>query len=310
MLYCLPFLLLLAFFATSSASISSFQWPNANIYWRVLVNVNQYIEKYPKEWFSRDKVVTDLSVVNVSPGAMGLAADRYRRVRDLLESHGMYVGTYISGTTVGPAADQTVYPAGSVPIEHMPPSARYVGSWPGQPGRRIIDVESDVTRQALQAGIRQLWEATPAPLRFVDNAAAHSSTGGKQPWAGYCKNMEGIRQVAESLGSRVIFNISMHPGMLTDDEALQLTQAVGAGNGIALETPWSPAIRQNTEATAKAEMRYRQLLDSGLTVIMIPTDVAEDQLAAWVNTWRKSTDHIYFSGIFWKPPEAIKIAAK
>jgi hypothetical protein len=288
-----------------SAASPPFQWPDSSKYWRVLVNVNQYIESRPREWFSQDRLVTDLTVVNVTPGGQGSAAEQYKRVRGLLESRGMYVGTYVSGTTVGPGADQAVYPPASVTLEQMPVSAHYLGLWPGQPDRRIIDVSDTPTRQAVQAGIRRLWESVPAPIRFVDNAAAHQSTGGKQPWTAYCKNMEEIRRLAESLGSRVIFNISMHTGLLSDDETRQLIQAVGRDNGIALEMPWAPAIRSSEKFTAIAKMRYRELLDNGLVVIMIPFETPAEQLAAWVRTWRKSTDHIYLSGIFWKPPETV-----
>jgi len=302
---CVRFLIVGVVFLGCFAKNPPFEWPDSSKHWRVLVNVNQYIESRPREWFSQDRLVTDLTVVNVTPGTEGLAVERYKRVRNLLQSRGMYVGTYVSGTTIGPEADQTVYPPSAVTLERMPDSAHYVGSWPGQPDRRIIDVADAPTRQALQAGIKQLWERVPAPIRFVDNAAAHQSTGGKQPWTAYCKNMEEIRKMAESLGSRVIFNISMHTGVLSDEETRQLIQAVGRDNGIALEMPWAPAIRRSKEATAIAKMRYRELLDNGLVVIMIPFETPAEQLAAWVRTWRKSTDHIYLSGIFWKPPETV-----
>jgi hypothetical protein len=279
----------------------AFEWPDSSHYWRVLVNVNQYIESRPMEWFSQDKLITDFVIRDIKPGDSGRAVQRYKTIRNLLEARGMYVGTYVSGTTVGPQADQTVYPPASVSLEQMPATARYVGSWPGQPNRKIIDVTDTDTRHAFQAGMRQMWESMPAPVRFVDNAAVHRSAGRGQPWGAYCKNMEEIRKIGEFLGSRVIFNISAHIGTLSDEETEQLMQAVRDG-GVALEMPWAPAIRQSKEATERAKARYRQLLDSGMGIVMIPVDAPEDALADWVHTWRKPTDHLYISGTFWKPP--------
>jgi hypothetical protein len=285
-----------------------FQWPDSSHYWRVLVNVNQYIENYPKEWFAQDKLVTDLAVRDIKPGERQRAIQRFDVVRQLLESRGLYVGTYVSGTTVGPQAEQNVYPPASVALETMPAGARYVGSWPGQPDRKIIDVTDPDTRHGLQAGIQRLWENVRAPIRFVDNAAVHRSAGRGQPWEAYCENMAEIRKIGEFQGSRVIFNISGHIGTFSDQEMTLLMCAVGS-SGIALEMPWAPAIRQSAEATERAKARYRQLLDHGAAVIMIPVNTPEDALTAWVRGWREASDHLYMSGVFWKPPDFKVFAA-
>ncbi|MGC1684420.1 MAG: hypothetical protein WA734_02260, partial [Candidatus Acidiferrales bacterium] len=282
---------------------AGFQWPDANHYWRVLVNVNQYIENRPMEWFTQDKIITDLQILDVKPGARAAAIEQYHKLRHGLSSRGFYVGTYISGRTVGPASDQTVYPPGSVAIEQMPANARYVGSWPGQPDREIIDVRDPDTRHAFQTGIKELWEREPSSIRFVDNAAVQPAVVRGEPWKAYCDNMREIRMLAESQGSRAIFNIAMHVGLLTDEEARQLIEAIGPDNGVALEMPWHPSIQKSPEATAKAVSRYRQLLDSGLVVIMIPVDMQPSVLSDWIRKWKKPTDHLYISGIFWKAPD-------
>ncbi len=268
-----------------------------------MVNVNQYIENRPKEWFAQDKVITDLTILDVKPEKLAAAIEQYKRLRRDLASRGLYVGTYVSGRTVGPAMEQTGYPPGSVSIEQMPANARYVGSWPGQPDRKIIDVKDPDTRHAFQAGIRQMWESVPAPIRFIDNAAIHPAVVRGEPWKAYCENMQEIREIAESQGSRAIFNIAMHVGLMSDEDARELIAAVGPDNGIALEMPWHPSIQKSPEATAKAQARYRQLLDSGLVVIMIPVDTPAGTLADWIRNWKKPTDHLYISGIFWKPPD-------
>ncbi len=198
---------------------------------------------------------------------------------------------------------QTSYPLVAVPIEQMPANAKYVGSWPGHAERRIIDVTDPDTRHAFQAGLTQLWQQSPAPIRFVDNAAIHPAVERKQPWSAYCDNIEEIRKIAESQNSRVIFNIAMHVGLMSDDDTRRLIQAIGPDNGIALEMPWHPSIQKSPEATAKAVARYRQLLDAGLVVIMLPVKIDANVLGEWIRTWRKPSDHLYISAIFWKPPD-------
>jgi hypothetical protein len=296
-------LIALATLAASSARNSAFEWPDSRTYWRALVNVNQYVASYIKshpQWFSQDRLVTDFAVRDVRDQA--LAGEQYSTVRKLLESKKMYVGTYVSGTTVLPESEQKRYPHETVSVEEMPPTARYKGSWPGHASRRYIDVSDPDTRHALEAGIRRLWARFPTPVRFVDNMPPHPKVQAKLPWEVSCKYMAELRGVGESLGSRVIFNIPMHVAFLSDQDTRQLIEAVGQ-NGIALEMPWHANVRRSPQATAQAAKRYRQLLDSGMAIIMIPVNTPEDELTNWVRTWRKSTDHLYLSGAFWKQPD-------
>jgi hypothetical protein len=290
----------LARVATSKGTL--FEWPDSNKYWRVLINVNDYIASRPAEWFTEVRLVTDFMILNVKPGQLVDAETRYTKVRALLQSRGMYVGTYISGTTVSPQLTRDTYPANAVSIEQMPHDAHYAGTWPKEPDRKIIDVTDQYTRLALQTNIGKLWITIPAPLRFVDNAAFHHAVGGTQSWQAQCEHLAQLRALAESQGSRVIFNISMHVGMLSDEETRELVDAV-RDNGIALEMPWSPIIQSNPSATAKAQARYRQLLDGGMAIILIPVNIDQEALARWIRTWKKPSDHLYLSGIFWKPPE-------
>jgi hypothetical protein len=290
----------------SPAKNITFQWPDSSHYWRVLINVNQYIDSYLKnhpQYFAKDKLVTDLSVIDIPAGGREAAAKQYKSVRKKLEARGMAVGTYVSGSTVIPETEQNHYPPANVSIEQMPPNSKYAGSWPGHTTRRIVDIADADTRHALQAGIRQLWENVPAPLRFVDNVPAHRKVSSSTPpWEATCKHIEELRKIAESLGSRVVLNIPMHVGELSDQEARQLMEAVGQ-NGIALEMPWSEGIRKSNEATKRAANRYRQFLDSGMAIILIAVKTPEGQLTAWVGSWRKPTDHIYIASPFFKQPD-------
>src|ERR1035437_2975561 len=115
---------------------------------------------------------------------------------------------------------------------------------------KIIDVTDPATRHAFQQGIKRLWEQTPAPVRFIDNAGIHRSAGKSQPWSSYCANIEEIRKIGESMGSLQIFNLSLHVGEMSDEETSQLIKVVGKG-GILLEMPWHENIRTNPAATGE-----------------------------------------------------------
>ncbi len=295
--------LLLAASAADSARPAAFQWPDSSKYDRVLVNAQQGIESYPKEWFAQDTLVTDFTIADTDKKTAESAAQQYTTIRALLNSYGLAVGTYVSGTTVEPEAMETKWPWVVVPSEWMPDASQYVGAIPGEPFRKIIDVSDPGTRHAFQSGIRKLWEQMPAPVRFVDNAAIHQSAGRGQPWKSYCQNIREIREMGDAMGSVQIFNLSGHVGEFSDVEASELIQAVGHG-GILLEMPWHENIRKDPAATERARLRYRQLLDSGMAIIMAePGAEPSKDLVKWVNSWRKPGDHLYFAGAFWQAPD-------
>ena len=281
-----------------------YRWHDSSQFSRVIVNASDGIQMRPKRWFAEDKLISDFTVANVDPVGRVKAVQEYESTRELLRSYGLAVGTYVSGTTVMPESRETHWPWSAVPLEWMPVSSRYNGSWPGMDYRKIVDVTDPATRHALQQGIKRLWEETPAPVRFVDNAAAHRSTGKVQPWSSYCANIEEIRKIGESIGSLPIFSLALHVGELSDEETSQLIKAVGSG-GILLEMPWHANIRNDPAATERARRRYRELLDTGMGIIMAPPGAEPPQgLVDWVKTWRKPTDHLYFAGVFWKAPDA------
>lgn len=282
-------------------------WPDSRDYWRALVNVNQFIDSRPADWFARDRLITDLSIIEVKPGDTQAAQNEFRSLKTRWASHGIIVGTYVSGRTVIPAADLVQYPASEVTLEQMPSYARYVTTWQGEPRRKIVDLSDPPTRHAFQARIKVIWDGDPAPLRFVDDAAVHSSAGKEQPWTAYCDNMRELRAIAHAAGARVIFNIAAHIGMLSPVEMQQLISAVGT-DGISLEMPFHAAIAADPRATEAARKAYRRLLDSGMAVILIPTDGREHVLATWVRTWRRPSDHLYISEPFWKPPDMQVVA--
>lgn len=293
--------------AAAQTRSGAFVWPDPQKNGIVLVNSNQniahYVVKHP-DWFPPGELVLDLSLGRQPDPA---AADRERAgILRLLLSRGMNVGTYVSGTTVAPKANIGYWPYDKVPVEWMPAGFAPAGIWPGEPERKIIDVTDERTRGALHDGIRRLWQQYEAPIRFVDNAASHRSTGGKQPWPAQCANIREIRLLGESLGCRVVFNVAVHVALLSDAEASQLIDAVGSGNGILLEDPWGIATRNNPELTREARARYRQLLSRRISVIMLPVKISPDTLIHWVDTWRRPSDPLYLGWPFWKQPWAGK----
>lgn len=296
---------LLCCIAVMSAEGAAPQWRNSSSYSRVIVNATQGIEAIPREWLTNDWLITDYSITDVNAIESGQAAKQYVATRALLSSYGLEVGTYISGTLVQPLLKQTShYPGGLVPTEWMPPDVHFVRSWAPADGRKMIDVSDPATRAAFQDGIRKLWQQYPSSVKFVDNAAVHKGAGAAQPWSDYCQNIAEIGQLAKSMNAMVIFNIAAHIGELSQGEREQLMLAVGH-NGIMLEMPWVQSVQKDPAATERAIKAYRQILDSGAAIIMAPPGAeVPASLVAWVQTWRKPGDRIYFAGAFYLPPNS------
>ena len=300
-----------------TASPFVFPWPTSNNYDGDLTNTNQYIATYIAEapsWFAHVDLATDLSV-ELTNGSTTIstttAEGLYNSVRStLINAQGpggqpILVGRYISGTTLVPQAEETGWPYGTVPLEWMPASSTYIGTWPGQPWREIIDVTSTSTVQALQAGIQTLWAEHPSSLYMVDNAAANSVQGGTQPWQAQCNNIMGIREIANAMGSAVVFNVAAPPGLVSASDIDTLIQAVGEGNALMFEDPWEASVQASSTLTQVAVNTYRQMLNSGIAVVMLPVSTSGETLSSWVQTWRKLTDNLYIASAFYTAPDPL-----
>jgi fibronectin type 3 domain-containing protein len=283
-----------------------FQWPASNVYDGVLVNTNQYIVTYLADnsaWFAHVGLAAELAIDPSSGTSTTAEAEAlYNQVRSTIEQSSIGVGVYVSGTTVLPQAEENYWPYSSVPLEWMPADAVYSGTWPGNPNWKIIDVTNASTVQALQTGIKALWEEHPASIYMVDNAAANSVVGGTQPWQAQCDNIMGIRTMAEALEAVTIFNVATAPGVMSDSDTDELIQAIGRHNAIMLEDPWDPYVKASPDLTEAAVNTYRQMLDSGIAVIMLPVNVDGEVLAQWINTWRKPADNLYIGWAFFTSP--------
>jgi hypothetical protein len=294
----------------SAASLPS--WPNADTYWGVLVNVNQAITYYLQNdpsYFTNVKLATDLSVepVNYSSSSSDSAtASALSTSYDAMTAKGIMTGNYISGTNVMPMAYESQYPYSIIPKEEMPAGSQYCGAWPGETFRQFVCNTDEATLTAFHNNVAKQWQQFPAPIHFVDNAASEEGGDGGQSWASQCQNLKELNQIAQSLGSRAIFNISMLPGAVSDADMSLLIDAL-QGGGVSIEQPWEDVVRNNPALTANAVKQYRQLLDAGIAVIMIETNgsgqATPAQLKSWVLTWRKPGDPLYLSQIFWQQPD-------
>lgn len=284
---------------------SPFQWPESGLCRVVLPNGDQYLVDYLKkhpDWFSPGELVLSLVVTRKVSDSIADLEKQYQSHREFIESKNLVIGTYISGTTIVPEADENSWPYPTVPTEMLPKGVKLSGKWPGAHARWFINVADPFTRHALQTAIESEWATYPAPLRFVDNAGVHRSAGATQPWDAYCQNIKALRHIAEGQGSHVVFNIATHPGMMSVAETDELMDAVGQ-EGILLEDPWTLYVRKSPVETERAKKRYRQLLDSGMAIVMLLNKVPADALFDWVGTWRKPKDRLYIGVPFFKKPE-------
>ncbi|HVY67794.1 MAG TPA: fibronectin type III domain-containing protein [Patescibacteria group bacterium] len=304
----------------ATASPFVFSWPASNNYDGDFTNATQYIGSYitnHPSWFAHVPLVTDFSVL-VSNGTSTIsttsAESTYQSTRSaIINAQGsggqpVLVGTYISGTTVQQVGEDPNWPYARVPLEWMPGDAAYIGTWPGDPGREVVDVTSTATVQALQTNIKTLWAQHPSSLYMVDNAASNSVQGGTQPWAAQCANIQQLRQIANSQGSAVVFNVAAPPGLVSPSDYAQLMAAVGEGNAIMLEDPWDNAVRASSTLTQLAANTYRQLSDYGISVVMIPGINGQadgETLSQWVQSWRQPADAMYISGAFYLAPDPL-----
>jgi hypothetical protein len=299
----------------TTGTVSLPNWPDASHYWGVMINatdaINWHITNHPTS-FTEDKLVTDMNVLGVdytSPTAIPTASATYNQARAVLTAHGISLGTYISGTNVEPQANQDRYPYSMVRKEDMPSTAKYIGTFGSQTWRQLIDPADSVTTTAFHNQIRAQWVLqTGIQWHFIDNAGSLQGGTGYGSWTNQTNNMRAINTLAQSMGARAVFNISMVVGAITPSDLSLLISAI-PGGGICLESPWPSSMSTNAIATANAKAQYRQLLDSNIAVIMIgastttPTQATSLALRTWVATWRKPTDHLYMAKTFFIAPD-------
>jgi hypothetical protein len=298
--------------AVASAAGSLPTWPNADIYWGALVNVQQYITSYltnHPDYFAYVKLATDVEYQGAnysSSSSVSTAEKSFKAAYDAMTAKGIMTGNYISGTTVAPVAYENELPYAMVRTNNMPSTAKYCGAWPGESFRQFVCNSDAPTITAFHNNILNQWKRFPAPIHFIDNAASYEGGDGKQPWAGQCHNMAVINQIAQSIDSRAIFNIAMVPGQLSDADMDLLISSI-PGAGVSFEQPWQEEVSRSVSLTEKAVQQYRQLLDARIAVVMIQTNgpgqATSEQLKSWVLTWRKPGDHLYLSQIFWQEPD-------
>jgi hypothetical protein len=296
----------LALTLLGASSATSFTWPDPRKHPRVILTANQSLaddmEAHP-EWFTNDFVIGGFSIKDVPYGQSSDAIRKFAFLRQRFQRNGIIVGSYISGTTAIHELSLRQFPANAVSMEDLSVKTRYLGPWLRDPTQAVVSLSDKALRRDFENEIRILWLHVISPVRFVDNAAVHPRVAPMQPWTDYCDHMKALRIIATSLRATVIFNVFVRPWELSEQETKQLIEAVGRGNAIALPLPWSKQIKNDKNATGWAIYRYRQLLDAGIAVIMIPSsDAPTRDLIHWVWTWSKPNDLIYYSTPTWSDP--------
>jgi hypothetical protein len=300
-------LALAATFGASAASAITFPWPNPQLHHRIILYADQTLgsemSEHP-EWFDKDFLVAGFYIKDVVYGKSDDAIHKYASLRQkIFDKNKWYAGTYISGTTVVRELSLSKYPVNAVSMEDLSIKTHYLGTWLREPDQTVVDLSDVHSRRDLQNFIRLLWLHVMTPIRFIDNAAVHPGVAKMQPWSVYCQNMQELRNIAQGLKASTIFNIFVRPWEMSNQDMKQLVEAVGAGNAVSLPLPWSLSIKDDKNANAWAIYRYRQLLDNGIVVIVIPSvEAPEEKLIAWVSSWRRPNDHIYFATPTWKAP--------
>lgn len=281
-------------------------WPDTSKHPRVILYADQNMATDFKEhpdWFAKDFVVAGFYISKVVYGQSDEAIRMYGYLHQKFIYNKIYLGSYMSATTVIHELSLTKYPADAVSMEELSPKTKLLGPWMRDGTHQVVDLTDPASRKDLQNNIHLLWAHVPVQLRFLDNAAVHPRVAAGQPWAAYCANMKELRKLAEYTDANTMFNVFVRPWEMSDEETKQLIDAVGWGNAVSLPLPWSKSIKDDKNANAWAIYRYRQMLKAGLAIVLVPSDDApEEALVHWVSTWKQKGDHIYYAFPEWKAP--------
>jgi len=285
-----------------------FAWQNPATHPRVIVNADQglldALTQHPG-WFNDDFLVASFVIDDVPYGAGDGAANFYGRIRKILWRRNINFGTYVSGTTAIPDLQLTVFPPNAVSIEDMSIKTKYLGNWLRDTRQQVVDLRDLESLKNLEYGIAALWRQQPGQVRFIDNAAIHPQVYRMLPWLSYCINMALLRTYNESKGVVSIFNVFVRPWELTEEETNQLIAAVAGNdqNALSFPIPWMRQLKDDKARTAWAIYRYRQLLDHGIVIILIPSADADSyELTGWLATWRRPFDRVYIAAPYSEPP--------
>ena len=135
----------------------------------------------PQSLVHQDKVITDLEVINVPAGGQPAAEQQFNRVKKQLESRGIDVGTYISGTSIEPLADAKHLSAGPRPTRanagHSPLHRLLARPSRAQNHRR----QRPETRHAFQSNIANSGKPYPHPSASWTTPAFIQESNARNP---------------------------------------------------------------------------------------------------------------------------------
>jgi RTX calcium-binding nonapeptide repeat (4 copies) len=280
--------------------------PNSDSQLRAQVNVSSWTAlPYYQGWISNDGLATDLAATvdeknhDTWPEARSYYQSALRQIT--AKAPGQIVGTYHSGLHASTKDSEDRYPRRALPAEWFLPSERLLLDGDSY----IVDHRIPAARQKLIRGIVYDVVATGQPLVFLDNFV-HPSTGLPFSWA---ETTSFLRELVGELhfrGVRVIVNVAWNIGRATDADLAQFL-ATGV-DGVALEMPFNANVRNDPVLVARSLVVYRQLLNAGRTVVLVPIEYTTLEgmernsqfLAAYAMMFRQPDDSVFVAHPFWR----------
>ena len=147
------------------------------------------------------------------------------------------------------------------------------------------------------------FRAAPLPTVFLDNIVHPGSMSTWNPWADQCRFLQRVRTGLNDNGALMIANVAMPAWALSDADVALTTESV---DGIALEQPVHPQVRENEGKLRRQIEIYRSWLDAGKIVVLIPraSDEMIDEesafIAAFAMAIREPGDSLFVAWPFWK----------
>jgi hypothetical protein len=272
--------------------------PTSDNWYGSYVNVQNYVISYLSNLSPQAHLITDLTGLNQFTWSVAVTS-----VQGAFPS--MIIGTYHSSRDSEAAAVRSgCFPPRAVPVEGLQgDQILYVSG-----NEYVVDYSQPAVRTYLVDNVVSDVLKTHLPVALIDNVSS-DEMGFPIPWSTTMSVIHDIVTRFHAQGVRVIINAAWAPG-LTNQQNVDALINSGV-DGVSLEMAFlDPEVRQSITAIQTALSQYRQMLDTGLTVIFIalpgtdPSDTSdvEDHLqAAFGLMIRNPGDKLFIAQSYWQP---------
>jgi hypothetical protein len=265
---------------------------------RCIVNMNGYAVEYPTYMWAVVPLTTDLTV-HMDPNID--EAERFAEVSQMGEEANpdIFIGRYISGSRVEVTHDR--YPPPAVNATEIPEE------WLKPDATNRVNISNPQAAEAFAKLIVTEFRRAPKPVVFLDNIVHPTSLSTWFPWADQCRFLQQVREGLHENGGLMIANVAMALWGLSDTDVALTAESV---DGIALEQPVHPKVREEAARLNRVIHIYRTWLDAGKIIVLIPRtteELVEKELqfiAAFAMAIREPGDSIFVAWPFWKPVPA------